>query len=1427
MNKILTKLLTFSVGLAMAIGVGVALKGNETRGARAADVTTSWTATSGALGSKIGSGTFNTKITGSSTTQQWSYIRELKKGESYSGWTNNCIQLGKNGGVENLTLSTSNITGTIKSVSIECASYQGKHNVSITVGDTTYLTSTATSSWETVSAKSGTGTSSGQIVISFTGGTRALYIKSLSVTYSAPSDYITDLAVSPSTALVKDEDELIDTSIFTISGRKNGGSISTLASSDYVFQGVGTGSGSTFSVLSTTNYVANATRIQWKAKYPTTGGGSTYSYAGIELTVNVELVEYTKVTDLSTLAAGEKYLIVREERSKALGGVSSSLGVPKSVTIENNKITSKANKGDAVEYLLGGSSGAWTFFGDDVYLSYSGSSNYLLTSDTASSNNQKWTTTMDSNGVLTISNNALTTRNLQYNYNQGTDRFACYTSTQESVSLYHKVILEPSVTVISSKSGYVGEEDVTLEATAKNFTPTSWSWASLNETVAEVSGSTSIGTLTLKAAGSTTITVTASNASVTKNASCALTVTTAPTGIQVKVGSVIIDDDYVFEDYEGKYKIPTVNIIPAEAVQTYTLSVYSETTTGAFTISNNRINFVKPGTGVVRITSTIKPSLTKDINVSCLEDTYTEDSLTYTGEPATQTYGEAFNAEGLSFAITKASGVKEVNLNELTFSPTTMAFETTVVEATHADSGQTIEIPVEVEQPLTAEQALELIKTDYSSTDSTDYFYVKAFIKKMVDVGGYYIYLVDDIVAEKEKEDDDCLIAYKSSKPSTPAGVDYDDDIYPNDIVVVKGKLGKYGDLSEIKGTSIVEWYPEDVELVSSIEEDTLIVNSDFSYNGTLTADYTLRDDMTVSTDAVTFSENYNMSVVGDYEITVSWESDIYQDPISCTYTLHVVYATITSIEVTPSTSNIAFNDSFDLDELTVTVNANANPNFTWSIISAKDKDNNNMLLGTDYTYNSSTHVIGSFEKAGTITAKATSTVDSNIYDDFELFINGEPEIVLDKETIYGIANAADNTISVSSYLNMTAPYEYEWKITSGSDVASATDGSEKSTISFLKEGTAQISVTVTDANELTATATAQINSLQSINEVRYDETIVYPDQRYYEKVTSTAGITDGDYLLVYEDGNVAFNGGLETLDATENSVAVEITNGRIESSTTVDAATFTIDIDEKVAANSTLKSSSGLYIGNDADSNTLKSSAETEYTNTFSIDNDGNVTVFASGGSYLRYNSASNQLRFRYYKSSSYTAQKAIQLYKQINIPGETIIIPHYYSNINYNAQKAVLEYAAEFNSVISKVCDAQGATDLETLTSKWNDLADTYVNWFNEGDKDLTEDEITVAKSLFKYADAVDKKDDPTADALQDMLAKYEYVLKRYKTLSDFLHNDPGTNRDPVKRSATFSLFNLSHASSSVLIISTLTSIVAIASFAGYFYYKKKKDN
>ena len=156
-----------------------------------------------------------------------------------------------------------------------------------------------------------------------------------------------------------------------------------------------------------------------------------------------------------------------------------------------------------------------------------------------------------------------------------------------------------------------------------------------------------------------------------------------------------------------------------------------------------------------------------------------------------------------------------------------------------------------------------------------------------------------------------------------------------------------------------------------------------------------------------------------------------------------------------------------------------------------------------------------------------------------------------------------------------------------------------------------------------------------------------------YVKVTSTADITDGEYLIVYEEGSVAFNGGLETLDAASNTIEVVLNNNEIAVTNETTAAEFKIDVTA-----GTLKSASGYYIGQTSDANGLASSATEAYTNTLSFDTDGNANIVSSGGAYLRYNSASNQARFRYYKSTSYTGQKAIQLYKKVSATPEPITI-------------------------------------------------------------------------------------------------------------------------------------------------------------------------
>ncbi len=150
-----------------------------------------------------------------------------------------------------------------------------------------------------------------------------------------------------------------------------------------------------------------------------------------------------------------------------------------------------------------------------------------------------------------------------------------------------------------------------------------------------------------------------------------------------------------------------------------------------------------------------------------------------------------------------------------------------------------------------------------------------------------------------------------------------------------------------------------------------------------------------------------------------------------------------------------------------------------------------------------------------------------------------------------------------------------------------------------------------------------------------------------FVKVTATEDITDGDYLIVYEGDDthaaVAFNGGLETLDAANNTIDVTIKDGIIAANDAAKAATFTWNSTAK-----TLTSKSGLVIGNGSYANALKTG---NFTNTVEIDGDENVVISAVESkdgtdiTTLRYNYANNQERFRYYKSG----QQAITLYKYV----------------------------------------------------------------------------------------------------------------------------------------------------------------------------------
>lgn len=140
-----------------------------------------------------------------------------------------------------------------------------------------------------------------------------------------------------------------------------------------------------------------------------------------------------------------------------------------------------------------------------------------------------------------------------------------------------------------------------------------------------------------------------------------------------------------------------------------------------------------------------------------------------------------------------------------------------------------------------------------------------------------------------------------------------------------------------------------------------------------------------------------------------------------------------------------------------------------------------------------------------------------------------------------------------------------------------------------------------------------------------------------YVKVAAAPADWSGDYLIVRESIERAFNGSLETLDAANNYIDITIVDGKIAKGSLA-ANQFTI---AKVGAtdNYTIKSASGKYIGRTATSNGLDASTSTEYTNTLAYSSD-HVVITSSGGPTLQMN---GDTRFRYYASS----QQELQLYK------------------------------------------------------------------------------------------------------------------------------------------------------------------------------------
>jgi len=191
-----------------------------------------------------------------------------------------------------------------------------------------------------------------------------------------------------------------------------------------------------------------------------------------------------------------------------------------------------------------------------------------------------------------------------------------------------------------------------------------------------------------------------------------------------------------------------------------------------------------------------------------------------------------------------------------------------------------------------------------------------------------------------------------------------------------------------------------------------------------------------------------------------------------------------------------------------------------------------------------------------------------------------------------------------------------------------------------------------------------------------------------YIKVTTEPSDWTGTYLIVYEDGSKAMNGGLTTLDSSNNSIGVTIDGDVISASDANDAASFNIASDGD--GGWAILSRSGLYIGQTANDNGLRTSSEI-ISNGLSL--SGTDAVISCGVTTLRYNYAIDQQRFRYYK----TGQQPIALYKRkVALKSATIVSfgdtekilavgQHWTNSITTNNTTGTRTYSSSNPSIVS----------------------------------------------------------------------------------------------------------------------------------------------
>ena len=601
--------------------------------------------------------------------------------------------------------------------------------------------------------------------------------------------------------------------------------------------------------------------------------------------------------------------------------------------------------------------------------------------------------------------------------------------------------------------------------------------------------------------------------------------------------------------------------------------------------------------------------------------------LTYTGTPTKTSYyaGENFNPTGLTVSATFDDSSVEDVTTSVSWTPAPLTAGTTSVTGTYM--GQTINVTgltVTVapgsapENAYTVSEAIAAIDAAGKTTVSDKY--VTGIVSQVDAISSNAItyWISDDGTTTNQFE------VYKG-KGISGANFSAVDDIKVGDVVVVSGNITYYsnGSVYEfVSGSNLVSqklvaptFYPA----AGAVGSGTELTISDAHTDATI---YYTTDGSTPTTSSTQYNSSSKPTITAatTFKAIAVKSGCENSDVASASYTILAPVAT-PEITLAGGTYSSAQTTTITCETAGATIYYTTNgdnPTTSSTVYSGAISINESMTIKA---------IAAKTGLANSAVAEASYTISIPVINAANVNITCEDT---ESSIVYTITNPDGGTLTAA----ITGGNEGSW-MTLGAVSASAV----AFTCSTNSAETARTTtVTLTYTYDTNKTVTKEV----TITQAKHEEVIApaVAGVGAFVKVTDNDDLTNGTYLIVYEgDATVAFDGSLTKLDAAYNGVKVNIIGGKIESS----AATATVTFDIRPSDN-TIQSKSGYYIYRSSKKNGLDSATETDYTNTISIDESGNAVITASTIDYiLRYNYASDQLRFRYFASG----QQAIALYK------------------------------------------------------------------------------------------------------------------------------------------------------------------------------------